>query len=77
MCLDLGRVCLSPRHFQVFHLNEAGVECAYFSSGAEWETQRVTFDKLRQEPPGIKILFITPEKVAKVPFPHPHPHPKT
>ena len=60
----LRRVRLQLVLLQVFHLQEAGIESAYLSGTVSWEEQRATMDKLRMSPPGIKVLFVTPEKVA-------------
>ncbi|KAK9805758.1 hypothetical protein WJX73_006321 [Symbiochloris irregularis] len=49
---------------QVFHLQEAGINSGYLSGSVSWEEQRGMMDSLRQTPPGIKVLFVTPEKVA-------------
>ena len=38
---------------------------AFFSAGVTWEEQRGIMDGLRQDPPNIKVLFLTPEKVAQ------------
>ena len=57
--------CNTGPPMQVFHLKEAGVETAYFSAGVSWEEQRAVLDGLKQTPPAIKVLFLTPEKVAQ------------
>lgn len=49
---------------QVFHLTEAGIDSGYLSGAVSWEEQRSIMDRLRATPPGIKVLFVTPEKVA-------------
>ena len=38
---------------------------AFFSAGVTWEEQRGILDGLRRDPPSIKVLFLTPEKVAQ------------
>ena len=38
---------------------------AFFSAGVTWEEQRGILDGLRLDPPNIKVLFLTPEKVAQ------------
>lgn len=48
----------------MFHLQEAGIPSAYLSGSVSWEEQRATMDSLRLTPPGVKVLFVTPEKVA-------------
>ncbi len=50
---------------QVFHLQQAGVECGYLSGSQDYEESRDVMSRLRADPPGLKILFVTPEKVAK------------
>ena len=49
---------------QVFHLQEAGIQSGFLSGTVSWEEQRATMDQLRARPPGIKVLFVTPEKIA-------------
>jgi len=49
----------------VFHLQQAGVECGYLSGGQEYEESRELMARLRADPPGTRILFVTPEKVAR------------
>jgi bloom syndrome protein len=49
----------------VFHLQQAGVECGYLSGGQEYEESRELMARLRADPPGARILFVTPEKVAR------------
>ncbi len=48
---------------QVFHLQEAGIDCAYVSSGLDWMEQRSVFDRVRANDNGTIVLFVTPEKV--------------
>ncbi|BDA40672.1 ATP-dependent DNA helicase Q-like 4A [Coccomyxa sp. Obi] len=50
---------------QVFHLEQAGISCGYLSGAQEYDESRSIMQKLQQTPPGIKILFVTPEKVAR------------
>ncbi|KAK9809882.1 hypothetical protein WJX72_001000 [[Myrmecia] bisecta] len=50
---------------QVFHLTEAGIKCGYLSSNQEYEAQRGILSALKKSPPEIKIIFVTPEKVAR------------
>lgn len=50
---------------QLLHLAEAAVDAAAFTGAQEWEAQRDTYDSLRAEPPGLRILFLTPEKVRR------------
>ncbi len=54
-----------PAGGQVFHLQQAGVECGYLSGGQEYEESRDLMARLRADPPGTRILFVTPEKVAR------------
>ena len=49
---------------QVFHLQEAGIASGYMSGAVSWEEQRATMDAMRARPPRIKVVFVTPEKVA-------------
>lgn len=51
--------------WQVFHLQQAGVECGYLSGSQDYEESRDVMSRLRADPPGLRILFVTPEKVAK------------
>jgi RecQ family ATP-dependent DNA helicase len=49
---------------QIAQLNEAKIDCgALGSSTDEFERRRI-LSSLRQSPPGIKLLYVTPEKVA-------------
>ncbi len=50
---------------QVFHLEQADIPCAFFSGTQEWQQQREIMDQLQSMPPAVKIVFVTPEKVAK------------
>ena len=50
---------------QVFHLEQADIPCAFFSGTQDWQQQREIFDQLQSMPPAVKIVFVTPEKVAK------------
>ena len=54
-----------PRVRQVFHLQQAGVECGYLSGTQDYEESRGVMSRLRADPPGLKILFVTPEKIAR------------
>mmetsp|Transcript_17730 Transcript_17730/g.49614 ORF Transcript_17730/g.49614 Transcript_17730/m.49614 type:complete len:1173 (+) Transcript_17730:191-3709(+) len=62
-------VCISPLvsliQDQLLHLREAAVECAQLSSSQDYEEQRAVIQDLRSGMPSIRILFVTPEKVAK------------
>jgi bloom syndrome protein len=49
----------------VFHLREAGISCAFLSATMSYEEQCETIDTMRADPPGVKIVFVTPEKVAQ------------
>ena len=48
----------------MFHLQEAGIASAHLGGTVSWDEQRATLDLLRARPPGIKVLFLTPEKLA-------------
>ena len=48
----------------MFHLQEAGINSGYLSGSVSWDEQRALMDGLRQTPPGVQVLFVTPEKVA-------------
>ena len=50
---------------QVFHLKEAGIECGYLSGSQSYEEQRSVMDALKHSPPSVRIVFVTPEKVAR------------
>ena len=50
---------------QVYHLGEAGVACGFLSAAQPYEETRRIMDDLRCSPPALKVLFVTPEKVAK------------
>jgi len=50
---------------QVYHLGEAGVACGFLSAAQPYEETRKIMDDLRCSPPAIKVLFVTPEKVAR------------
>ena len=50
---------------QVFHLKEAGIACGYLSGTQEYSESRELLQSLSRDPPGVKILFVTPEKVAR------------
>ena len=50
---------------QVFHLKQAGVECGYLSGSQSYEESRNVMSALKEQPPAIRIIFVTPEKVAR------------
>jgi hypothetical protein len=50
---------------QVFHLKEAGIACGYLSGTQEYAESRELLQGLGRDPPAVKILFVTPEKVAR------------
>ncbi|KAK9866664.1 hypothetical protein WJX84_002518 [Apatococcus fuscideae] len=50
---------------QVFHLHEAGIPCGYFSSSQAPEEQMEVMSDLRKAYPTLKIIFITPERLAR------------
>lgn len=49
----------------MFHLQQAGIECGYLSGTQDYEESRDVMSRLRADPPGLKILFVTPEKIAR------------
>ena len=49
----------------MFHLKEAGIECGYMGGSMGPEESRDVMGALRQNPPAIRIVFVTPEKVAR------------
>ena len=49
---------------QVFHLEQAKISSGYLSAQQEYWQQREILDGLKANPPTIKILFVTPEKVC-------------
>ncbi len=49
----------------MFHLQQASIECEYMSGSGGWEAQRAILDRLRQSAPSLRILFMTPEKIAR------------
>ena len=50
---------------QVFHLHEAGIPCGYFSAAQAPEEQMQVMSDLRSMHPTLKIIFITPERLAR------------
>ena len=50
---------------QVFHLKEAGIPCGYLSGTQDYSESRELLQGLSRDPPAVKILFVTPEKVAR------------
>lgn len=51
---------------QIFHLETAGIPCAYLSANTPWETQRDALAALgRPSGDGPRLLFVTPEKIAR------------
>lgn len=50
---------------QVFHLQQAAIPCGYLSGTQDYEASRSIMQGLQQDPPAIKILFVTPEKIAR------------
>ena len=56
---------LSAFAAQVFHQKEAGVECGYLSGTQDYAESREIMQGLTRDPPAVKILFVTPEKVAR------------
>lgn len=50
---------------QVFHMKEAGIECGLLGGSMSYEESRAVMDSLKQQPPSIKVVFVTPEKIAR------------
>ncbi|GFR41611.1 hypothetical protein Agub_g2336, partial [Astrephomene gubernaculifera] len=50
---------------QIFHLREAGIEAAHFGGNQDWQEARSIMDSIRTGSSPIRLLFVTPEKVAK------------
>lgn len=55
----------SSNGLQVFHLKEAGIACGYLSGTQDYSESRELLQGLSRDPPAVKILFVTPEKVAR------------
>ncbi len=49
----------------MFHLQQAGIACGYLSGSQEYEESRGIMQSLQADPPAIRILFVTPEKIAR------------
>lgn len=49
----------------MFHLKQAGVDCGYLSGNMSLEESQDMMHALKQRPPTIRIVFVTPEKVAR------------
>jgi bloom syndrome protein len=49
---------------QVFHLQEAGVPCDFLSGSQSAFEANEVMSKVRADPPDLRVLFVTPEKVA-------------
>ena len=58
-------ISMLKRLLQVFHLKEAGIACGYLSGTQEYAESRELLQGLGRDPPAVKILFVTPEKVAR------------
>ena len=50
---------------QVFHMKEAGIECGYLGGSMSYDESRVVMDALKQQPPSIRVVFVTTEKIAR------------
>lgn len=50
---------------QIMHLEQNNVPAAYLSSSQEWSEVQAVMNSLRAEPCFIKLLYVTPEKIAK------------
>lgn len=61
----MPRFSVPARRAQVFHLQQAGIACGYLSGSQEYEESRSVMHSLQADPPAIRILFVTPEKIAR------------
>ncbi|KAL3620845.1 hypothetical protein CASFOL_035757 [Castilleja foliolosa] len=50
---------------QIMHLHQANIPAAYLSANMEWSEQQEIFRELTSEYCKYKLLYVTPEKVAK------------
>ena len=49
----------------MFHLKQAGLAVAYLSGTQPYEETRSVLASMRATPPAVRILFVTPEKIAR------------
>ncbi|KAL4380327.1 hypothetical protein HN51_003609 [Arachis hypogaea] len=50
---------------QIMHLLQANISAAYLSANMEWTEQQEIFRELNSEYCNYKLLYVTPEKIAK------------
>ena len=46
-------------------MKEAGIECGYLGGNMTYEESREVMSALQQRPPTMKVVFVTPEKIAR------------
>ncbi|KIY92922.1 bloom syndrome protein [Monoraphidium neglectum] len=57
-------VVISPLD-QIFHLREANIGAASLGSAQSWEEQRQVLDGIKAGTSDVRLVFVTPEKVAR------------
>ncbi|GIL80484.1 hypothetical protein Vretifemale_9678, partial [Volvox reticuliferus] len=50
---------------QIYHLREAGIGAAHFGGNQDWNEARGIMDSIRSGTSDVRLLFVTPEKIAK------------
>ncbi|GLI70849.1 hypothetical protein VaNZ11_015864, partial [Volvox africanus] len=50
---------------QIHHLREAGIGAAHFGGNQDWNEARGIMDSIRSGTSDVRLLFVTPEKIAK------------
>ena len=46
-------------------MKEAGISCGYMGGNMSYEESRDVMNALKEQPPSIKVVFVTPEKIAR------------
>ena len=46
-------------------MKEAGIECGYLGGNMSYEESRDVMAALKQHPPTMRVVFVTPEKIAR------------
>lgn len=46
-------------------MKEAGISCGYLGGNMSYEESRDIMSALKQQPPSLKVVFVTPEKIAR------------
>ena len=46
-------------------MKEAGISCGYMGGNMSYEESRDVMSALKERPPSIKVVFVTPEKIAR------------